>query len=155
MPECRLYTIQGKKQFHLGGTALLSTKTSFLFSSRTTNFTSYLSSVTQAINSANSKMMNVPCKCDSEHHQSTQMQQKCFLNLLQALLNNSHLYHQAKADFKNRGIEGRCQIKVLFIMYWFYLWQCTRNIYLLMLAASCKKRLLLLLFLFCFFGGVW
>ena len=47
MPECRLYTIQGKKQLRVGGTALLSTRTSFSFSSRTTNFTSYLSNVAQ------------------------------------------------------------------------------------------------------------
>ena len=81
MPECWMYTIQGKKQLQVGGTAFLSTRTSFLFSSGTTNFTSYLSNVAQAINSANSKMMNVPCKCDSEHYLSTQIQQKCFLNL--------------------------------------------------------------------------
>lgn len=74
------------------------------------------------------KMVNVPCKCDSEHHLRTQMQQKCFLNLFKALLNNSHLYHQAKADFKNRGIEGKYQIKMLFIIYLFILWQCTTNI---------------------------
>lgn len=127
MPECRLYTIQGEKQLFVvrlscePGPACYS-------SSGTANFTSYLSNVTQVINSANSKMVNVPCKSDSEHHLRTQMQQKCFLNLFQALLNNSHLYHQAKADFKNRGIEGKYQIKMLFIIYLFILWQCTTNI---------------------------
>ena len=69
-------------------------------------------------------------------------------------MNNSHLYHQAKADFKNRGIEGRCQIKMLFIMYWFYLLQCTTNIYLFMLAASCKKKIVaIVVFVFVFFVG--
>ena len=32
----------------------------------------------------------------------------CMLcSVLQALLNNSHLYHMAREDFANRGIEGR------------------------------------------------
>ena len=79
MPECRLYTIQGKKQLRVGGTVLVSTRTSFSSSSQTTNFTSYLSNVAQANNSAKSKMMNVPCKCDSEHYLSAQSNKNVLL----------------------------------------------------------------------------
>ena len=61
-------------------------------------------------------------------------------------MNNSHLYHQAKADFKNRGIEGRCQIKMLFIMCWFNLWQCTTNILFVHAGYQPQKKDLLLLF---------
>ena len=39
-------------------------------------------------------------------------------------------------------------------MYWFYLLQCTTNIYLFMLAASCKKKIVaIVVFVFVFLWG--